>query len=111
MLIDSFKSKEAKKLIFSNFKIRLKLQKRLLTFYKTTPCGPAPPSTQKPAMAYTKSENWQKYDVIVLLCKQDCTPSRDYISFIFGLRQHSLLNLQLIKISINFLCLLLLVWG
>ena len=29
----------------------------------TTPCGPAPPSSEKPAMAYTSSENWQKYDV------------------------------------------------
>ena len=26
----------------------------------------------------SSSENWQKYIVIVLLCKQDCTPSRDY---------------------------------
>ena len=86
-------------------------KQKLNTKYKTTPCGPAPPSTEKPAMAYTSSKNWQKYDVIVLLCKQDCTPSQDYISFIFGLRQHSLLNLHLIKISINFLCLLLLVWG
>ena len=78
---------------------------------KTTPCGPAPPSSEKPAMAYTSSENWQKYDIIVLLCKQDCTPSRHYISFVFGLSQHSLLDLHLIKISINFLCLILLVWG
>ena len=55
----------------------------------TTPCGPAPPSSEKPAMAYTSSENWQKYDIIVLLCKQDCTPSRHYISFVFGLSQHT----------------------
>ena len=83
----------------------------LYIIYEITPCGPAPPSTEKPAMAYISSENWKRYIVIVLLCKQDCTPSWDYISFVFGLRQHSLLNLHLIKISIDFLCLLLLVWG
>ena len=33
--------------------------------------------------------------IIVLLCKQDCTPSRHYINFVFGLSQHSLLDLQL----------------
>ena len=49
--------------------------------------------------------------IIVLLCKQDCTPSRHYINFVFGLSQHSLLDLHLIKISTNILCLLLLVLG
>ena len=84
-----------------------------MTCYHVTPCGPAPPSTEKPAMAYisvaSSSENWQKY--IVLLCKQHCTPFRDYIRFPYGLRRHSLLSFHLIKISIEFLCLRLLVWG
>ena len=70
-----------------------------------------PPSSEKPAMAYTSSENWQKYDVNVLLCKQDCTPVRDYISFALGLSLHLLLILHPIKISILFLRLPLLVWG
>ena len=49
--------------------------------------GPAPPLLREAGDGLHKFREFNSTVIIVLLCKQDCTFSRHYINFVFGLSQ------------------------